>query len=179
MNKFLVFATLGMAICGGSQANFFELKSDDLKPNKTIPLEYVFSNMGCRGKNKSPELHWTGVPKGTESFAVTVYDPDAPTGSGWWHWIVINLPLSTTHLKRGWSTASDGSGLQISNDFGTSEYGGPCPPTGKPHHYIFTVYALNQKQLEIPKGASHASVRFMIQRATIKKASFTSLYAKE
>jgi Raf kinase inhibitor-like YbhB/YbcL family protein len=172
-----ILAVLPALLLVSASASAFELKSNDLKPHAKIPDEYVFNGMSCTGKNVSPELHWSGAPKDTKSFAVTVYDPDAPTGSGWWHWIVINIPATTTSLEKGWKSNGT-NGTEIASDFGQPGYGGPCPPPGKPHHYIFTVYALKTAKLDVPAGATHAVARFMILANTIKKASFTAEYGR-
>ncbi len=122
----------------------FTLVSADVKPGKTLTEQQVFNGFGCSGANVSPELSWADAPKDTKSFVVTVYDPDAPTGSGWWHWVVFNIPATATGLAQG-----AGSGLaplpegavQSRTDFGSPGYGGACPPPGdKPHRYIFTVH---------------------------------------
>ncbi|EQD30664.1 phosphatidylethanolamine binding protein, partial [mine drainage metagenome] len=104
------------------------LLSNDFKNHGTIHNEQVFSGFGCSGKNISPELHWKGIPKGTRSLALTAYDPNAPTGSGWWHWVLIDLPATTTHLAKNAGT-SDGASLpkgsfQAVTDFGKKGYGG-------------------------------------------------------
>ncbi len=162
---------------GTKTADAFSLESNDLKPFGFIPNDFVYNGMDCKGGNQSPELHWKNVPEGTKSFAVTSYDPTAPTGSGFWHWIVVNIPSDTSSLKRNWR-ASDVNALEIANDFGTARYDGPCPPKGKPDMYVFTVHALNTKTLEIPANATNAFVRFIIEGATLQKASFASYYAK-
>ncbi len=156
----------------------FELKSNDLKPNGKIADDFVYKGMDCTGKNLSPELHWSDAPKGTKGFAVTLYDPDAPTGSGFWHWVVVGLPASVTSMKKGWKSAEAGVGTEIVSDFGSADYGGPCPPAGKPHHYVFTVHALKTEKLDIPPGATNAFVRYIINGATLKKASFTAMYGR-
>ena len=162
-----------------SESGFcMELNSNDLKPNGKIPEDFVYQGMGCTGKNLSPELHWTGAPKGTKSFAVTVYDPDAPTGSGFWHWVVINIPPSVTSLKQGWKSTETPGVIEIPSDFGAASYGGPCPPPGKPHHYKFSVHALKTDKLDLPAGASNAFARFMIEGATLSKGTFTALYGR-
>jgi len=161
-----------------SLSHAFELKSADLKPNGKIPPEFVFNGMGCTGENLSPELHWTGAPKDTKSFAITVYDPDAPTGSGFWHWIAYGFSPSTTSLKKGWRPIAGDGITQAATDYGAPGYNGPCPPPGKPHHYIFTVYALKTDKIEVPAGAPNAIARFMIMGNVISKASFTALYGK-
>src|SRR5262245_38717869 len=108
----------------------FRLTSS-LKPGANIPEANVFNGFGCSGKNDSPALDWSGAPKDTKSFALTVYDPDAPTGSGWWHWVVFNIPASITHLDAGASAGALPAGaVQSQTDFGKPGYGGPCPPAG-------------------------------------------------
>jgi len=158
----------------------FTLRSTDFKPNKTIPMKYVFKGFGCTGQNVSPELHWSRAPAGTKSFAVTVYDPDAPTGSGWWHWVVYNIPASVTQLSEDASTRGMPAGaVQNRNDFGTHQYGGPCPPQGdKPHHYVFTVFALDVPRFKLPADASPAFVGFNLHFHTLAKASFTARYGR-
>jgi len=177
VNSFVpaVFSTLFLV----ASAQAFELKSESVKPNAALSEDFVFDSFGCSGKNLSPELHWTGAPKGTKSFAVTVYDPDAPTGSGFWHWVAVDLPAATTSLKAGTKSADLAPGAAVTNDYGVAEYGGPCPPPGKPHHYIFTVYALKTEKLGAPAGATNAVVRFFIHGAMIGKASFTATYGRK
>ncbi|MGZ3696525.1 MAG: YbhB/YbcL family Raf kinase inhibitor-like protein [Bdellovibrionota bacterium] len=175
MNKAIWLLSL-TALFSGATSFAFDLKSADLKSGGTIPDEFIYQGMGCNGKNQSPEIHWSGAPKDAKSFAVTVYDPAAPTGSGWWHWIVVNISAKTSALPKGWK-AGDGA-TEITNDFGNAKYDGPCPPPGKPHPYTFTVYALKTEKLDVPAGATNAYVRFMINSQTIKKASFTSNYGR-
>jgi Raf kinase inhibitor-like YbhB/YbcL family protein len=139
--------------------------------------------MGCTGANQSPALSWSGAPAGTKSFALTVYDPDAPTGSGWWHWVVYNIPANVTSLPRDAGDASKNllpaGSAQGNTDFGTPGYGGPCPPTGdKPHHYIFTIYALNTDKLDIPANATAAYVGFNIHAHVLGKSTLTALYGR-
>lgn len=153
-----------------------------------MPQMHVFNGFGCTGENISPALKWENPPAGTKSFAVTVYDPDAPTGSGWWHWQVFNIPATQTALAQGigWdSTAkADKTGTaphirQGRNDYGAHAYGGPCPPAGAPpHRYIFTVHALKVPALDVPIDASAALIGFMVGANTIEKASFTAFYGR-
>ncbi len=162
----------------------FKLECPTIKPGSTMGAEQVFDGFGCDGKNQSPALHWSGAPAGTKSFAVTLYDPDAPTGSGWWHWVVYDIPADATALTAGAGSA-DGAGLpagskQGRTDFGAPGYGGPCPPKGdKPHRYIFTIYALKIDKLEIPADASAAMVGFMIHGNQLGSARFTALYGRK
>jgi Raf kinase inhibitor-like YbhB/YbcL family protein len=171
-----LLVTLSLILASFSQA--MELKSGDVKSGSKIGNDFVYQGMGCTGKNLSPELHWSGAPKDTKSFAITVYDPKAPTGSGWWHWVLIDIPASTTSLKQGWKASEAGFGREMITDFGSPGYGGPCPPPGPRHPYIFTVHALKTEKLDLPDGATHAFARFLIEANTLKKASFTAYYGR-
>ena len=166
-----------------SYAAGFKLSSPELKPNKLMPKSFEFNGFGCSGENKSPALVWSGVPKGTKSFALTVYDPDAPTGSGWWHWVVIDIPANVheLHANAGAlnSTTLPAGAVQVRTDFGVAAWGGPCPPKGdKPHHYIFTLYALKTDKLEIPADATAALTGYMIHGNMLAKTSFTAKYGR-
>lgn len=168
----------------GSGAAEFQLTSPTIKPKSTIGNEHVFNGFGCTGGNVSPELRWANAPKETKSFAVTVYDPDAPTGSGWWHWLLFNISPSVTVLAAG-AGNPDGRGVpqgsvQSMTDFGQPGFGGPCPPPGdKPHRYIFTVFALKVDQLPLKPEASGAMVGYFLNQNAIAKASFTGLYGRK
>jgi len=158
-------------------AGTFSFGSDSFKDGDTLSMKHVFNSFGCSGKNISPELHWANPPKGTKSYVLTVYDPDAPTGSGWWHWTAYNIPLTTTSLKEGEKLpASAGQGR---TDFGKPGYGGPCPPPGNsPHHYVFTLYAIKEAKLPLNKEASGAMVGFMANANSIAKLSITALFGR-
>jgi Raf kinase inhibitor-like YbhB/YbcL family protein len=182
MKKTLIaIALLGAATL--VQAAAFKLESPDIKANGTIDKKFEFNGFGCSGENKSPALKWSDAPKDTKSFAVTVYDPDAPTGSGWWHWSVINIPANVTELKPDAGNVS-GANLpqgakQVRIDYGVAGWGGACPPAGdKPHRYIFTVHALKTDKLDIPADATAALAGFMINANSVGKASFTSKYGR-
>jgi len=155
----------------------FIVGSNDIKAGNRIDQAYVFNGMGCNGQNLSPELHWSNPPEGTKSFALTVYDPDAPTGSGFWHWIAYNIPSTVTNLPRG-AAASPQLFTNVANDFGTLPYGGPCPPPGKPHRYVFTLHALKVEKLSPGEGATNAVVRFMMEAETLAKAKFSAIYGR-
>jgi Raf kinase inhibitor-like YbhB/YbcL family protein len=164
-------------------AGDFRVTSPTVKEHGTIGNEHVYNGFGCSGNNVSPELRWEQAPKGAKSFAVTVYDPDAPTGSGWWHWVIFNIPPAVSSLPLG-AGKSDGSqapqgSVQSVTDFGQQGYGGPCPPQGdKPHRYIFTVYALKVDQLALKKEASGAMVGFYLNQNALGKASLTATYGR-
>ena len=160
----------------------FRLQSPSVAPNGMISNDQVYSGFGCSGKNISPALSWKGAPRDTKSFALTVYDPDAPTGSGWWHWVVYNIPADVSELPAGAGNPGGSlpaGALQGHTDFGTSGFGGPCPPAGdKPHRYIFTVYALKADKISVPDEASAAMVGFMIHANSLAKASLTARYGR-
>jgi len=177
------FALAAAALSAAAAADeTFKLQSAVVAPNGTLANEQVFNRFGCSGKNISPPLRWSGAPAGTKSFAVTVYDPDAPTGSGWWHWVVYDIPASVTELPQ--STGNTGGKLpagaiQGRTDFGASGYGGPCPPAGdKPHRYIFTVYALKTDKLNVSPDSSAAMVGFAINANKLAAAGFTARYGR-
>jgi Raf kinase inhibitor-like YbhB/YbcL family protein len=162
----------------------FHLSSADLTPNKPMPKAQEFQGFGCDGGNLSPALTWTGAPAATKSFALTVYDPDAPTGSGWWHWIVINIPASISNLPNGAGDPSKNSlpagAQQTTTDFGSKGFGGACPPKGdKPHRYIFTIYALKTEKIDVPEGASGALVGYNIKGNMLASASFMATYQRK
>jgi Raf kinase inhibitor-like YbhB/YbcL family protein len=186
MRHLVVVTILGLtmsAAAGAQGKGTFRLTSSEVHQGQRIGSAQVFNGMGCMGSNVSPALSWSGAPAGTKSYALTVYDPDAPTGSGWWHWVVYNIPASATSLPSGAADASKNllpaGAAQGNTDFGTPGYGGPCPPAGdKPHHYIFTVYALNADRLDIPSNATAAYVGFNIHGHQLGKATLTALYAR-
>jgi Raf kinase inhibitor-like YbhB/YbcL family protein len=161
----------------------FTLSSPDIRADAAIDRKFEFNGFGCSGENKSPALEWRGAPQEAKSFAVTVYDPDAPTGSGWWHWFVVNIPRGVTELKpdagaQGGANLPKGA-MQVRNDYGTAAWGGVCPSEGDPpHRYVFTVFALNTEKLELPADASPALAGFMVNANAIAKASFTAKYGR-
>ncbi|HSN43077.1 MAG TPA: YbhB/YbcL family Raf kinase inhibitor-like protein [Propionibacteriaceae bacterium] len=150
-----------------------ELTSTAIPDGSTIDLTYA--EQGAGGANVSPDLTWSGAPEGTQSYAVTIYDPDAPTGSGWWHWIVIDIPASVTHIEAG--QVPEGAREWV-NDYGYVGYGGACPPPGPAHHYVHTVHALPFERHPADESASSAAVRAGIFRNQLASASFTALFAQ-
>jgi hypothetical protein len=183
MNRTLLAAALLAAAATATHAAGFKLESPEIKPNATMDKKFEAKVFGCNGENKSPALKWSGAPRDTRSYAVTVYDPDAPTGSGWWHWSVINIPAAVTELKSDAGNASSANlpqgARQVRNDYGMAAWGGTCPPPGdKPHRYIFTVHALKTDKLDIPADATAALAGFMINANSVGKASFTGKYGR-
>jgi len=173
---------LTCAIGAAAADGGFRLQSPTVAPDSMLSNDQVYSGFGCSGKNISPALTWKDAPRATKSFAVTVYDPDAPTGSGWWHWVVYNIPATVTGLSVGAGNAGGklpAGAMQGHTDFGTSGFGGACPPAGdKPHRYIFTVYALKSEKISVPDEASAAMVGFMIHSNALAKASLTARYGR-
>lgn len=171
---------LTAAVTTSASAQDFKLSSTSIAEGTQLAPSFVFEGFGCEGGNQSPQLSWSGTPDGTKSFAVTVYDPDAPTGSGWWHWNAINIPASVTSLELG----ASGNGkmpagtVEITNDFGVPGFGGACPPPGEVHRYVFTVHALATERLEVPENASNALTGFMIGANTIKSSHITAVYSR-
>src|SRR2546425_11856753 len=152
-----IFAAVFAAVAAAAEP--FSVTSAEIKPDATIGEAQVFKGFGCEGGNVSPSLAWTNPPAGTKSFAVTVYDPDAPTGSGWWHWVMFNIPPDVTSLPVGVGNPAGGQtpkgAVQSKTDFGKPGYGGPCPPPGdKPHPYIFTVYAPKVDRIDADENAN-------------------------
>jgi len=161
-----------------SQGNeTFTLSSNDLGGQFSKTNEAgVF---GCDGENKSPQLSWTNAPEGTMSFAITVHDVDAPTGSGFWHWIAVDIPATASSLASGAGVIDATGMLQISNDYGSPSFGGPCPPPGHGiHEYTITVYALDVDKLGIDNNVSAAVAGFNINAHTIQKASMIAYYER-
>ena len=166
-----------------SEQGKFTLISPDVPKKGQMKEAQVFSGFGCSGQNISPALAWKNFPAETKSFALMVYDPDAPTGSGFWHWVVYNISANVSSLPTGAGKA-DGSllpkgAVQSNTDFGSPGYGGPCPPVGdKPHRYVFTIFALKVDKLELPPNASGALVGFVVRQNAIGKASITGYYGR-
>ena len=165
-------------------AGTFTLESAQVKPGAKIAEAHVFKGFGCEGGNVSPSLKWSNAPAGTKSYAITVYDPDAPTGSGWWHWLMFNIPATVTSLPEAAGDTAAGKApsgaVQSRTDFGKPGYGGPCPPKGdKPHRYIFTVFALKVDKIDADTDASGALVGFMLNANKLGKASFTATYGRK
>ena len=164
-------------------ATALELSSPEVAAEGKLSNEHVLSGFGCTGKNISPALKWKNVPSGTKSLAITAYDPDAPTGSGWWHWVLFNLPPNVTELPANAGNPETAlapkNSVQSTTDFGKPGFGGACPPAGdKPHRYIFTVYALKLDALPLDKTASGAMVGFFLNANALEKASLTTYYGR-
>jgi Raf kinase inhibitor-like YbhB/YbcL family protein len=179
----LSLATLCGTAVGG--ATPFHLASEDLPSGKPIAERFVANAFGCHGPNESPALKWSGAPAGTRSFAITMYDTYKPPVSGWWHWIVYDLPATTTSLPHG-AGAPGSSGLPSGAKQGLPDgeapephYYGPCPDQGDPpHHYVITVYALSVEHLDVPATATAAHIAYVIEGKTLARASIMRPYSR-
>jgi Raf kinase inhibitor-like YbhB/YbcL family protein len=181
VSTLLVMVTAG-AQQAVAQGSTFTLRSSDIQAGGTIAAKHILNGFGCTGQNVSPALSWSDAPDGTKSFALTMYDPDAPTGSGWWHWVLYDIPGNATQLRAGAGTdhslAPAGS-VEGMTDFGKPGYGGPCPPEGdRPHRYVFTLHALKVGKLDIPQGSTPALIGFNISANVLGKASFTATFGR-
>lgn len=156
----------------------FELRSDDVSDGQPLAKPQVSGVFGAGGEDSSPHLAWSGAPEGTRSFAVTVYDPDAPTASGFWHWAALNLPADTTELPSGASrTAMPAGAVELKNDGGTVGYLGAAPPPGHgPHHYHVAVHAVDVASLDVPPDASPAFLGFNLFSHTLGRAVIVPTY---
>ncbi|WP_444996103.1 YbhB/YbcL family Raf kinase inhibitor-like protein [Aliikangiella sp. IMCC44359] len=179
---FLISLT-SMLFTGTALAGSFKLTSQDITHGKFMKKAQEFQGFGCSGDNLSPQLSWSGAPKETKAFAIFAYDPDAPTGSGWWHWQVVNIPANVTSLPVGAGTPDNAKmpkgSTQISNDYGVSAFGGACPPKGHGvHRYQFTIYALS-KILELPKNASSALTGYMVKANSLESSTIEAFYKRD
>jgi Raf kinase inhibitor-like YbhB/YbcL family protein len=154
----------------------FTVTSDDVTEGGQLPDRHVFDDWGFSGQNLSPHLSWSDYPPETKSFAVTCFDPDAPTGSGFWHWVLFDLPVEITQLPVGAGTEDLKIGVQARNDFGTKAYGGAAPPPGDPHRYVFAVHALDVEALGPDSDASPAVVGFNLTAHTLARAVIAPVY---
>jgi Raf kinase inhibitor-like YbhB/YbcL family protein len=159
----------------------FNLRSDDVADGEMMSENQVYNAFGMTGKNISPSLSWSGFPAETKGFAVTCFDPDAPTGSGFWHWVLVDIPPSVTSLPTG-AGHSGGSGLpagamHLRNDYGTRDFGGAAPPAGDPpHRYVFAVHAVDVPSLELEPDTTPALAGFNLRYRTIARAVLVPLY---
>ena len=162
-------ALAGVLFCTTiANAAEFTLSSPSLTAGGAISADQYWNQFGCSGKNVRPALQWSDPPEGAKSYAVTFYDKDAPTGSGFWHWVVYNIPVGTSGL--GSEDLPEGA-VEGNTDLGKPGYFGPCPPIPRKHTYQFTVYALDTDKLDVPKGATAALTGFFIWQHTLGKAT--------
>jgi Raf kinase inhibitor-like YbhB/YbcL family protein len=165
------------------QLPWFELTSNDIKAGEEVPTALRSGIFGAGGEDRSPELSWTGFPEGTQSFVVTVYDPDAPTASGFWHWAVVDIPTSVTHLPTGAGEESGdaipGQAFQLRNDAGLARYLGAAPPPGHGRHdYHYVVHAVDVPSLGIAADSTPAYLGFNLFSHTLGRARIVSWFER-
>ncbi len=172
----LFFILFGEKLSGQSA---FVIKSNDL--GKHFTVKQIYDKYSCGGKNISPELHWKDAPAGTKSFAITMFDPDAP-GKGWWHWLIFNIPANMNQLPAGAGSIFldllPPATIQSINDYKEYGYGGPCPPPGKPHRYVISLYALDTDTLGLDKNTPPEKVKNLIDKHVLAKTEMISLYGR-
>ena len=156
----------------------FEVTSTDVTDGAALNTPQVSGVMGAGGEDTSPHLSWTGAPEGTQSYAVTIYDPDAPTASGFWHWAVFNIPADVTELAA--NASKDGlpdGAVQLNNDARMPGYVGAAPPAGHgPHHYWVVVHAVDVPTLDIPEEATPAYLGFNLFSHTLGRATLVATH---
>jgi Raf kinase inhibitor-like YbhB/YbcL family protein len=182
MKKLIMF----MALIALSQITFaqktFTLSSKTLGGEATKLEE--FNGFGCSGENQSPQLSWENAPEGTKSFAITMYDPDAPTGSGWWHWVVFDIEANVKELVKNAGNVAMNlapeNAIQSITNYGAKGYGGPCPPEGHGlHQYVITVHALKTEKLGLDENTNAAIVGYYLWNNTLAKASIVAYYHRD
>jgi Raf kinase inhibitor-like YbhB/YbcL family protein len=181
-NTLKFFSVLSLSISSTAFSAPLILSSQDIAQGEFMPKTHEFKGYSCSGDDLSPHLKWSGAPEGTKSFAITAYDPDTASGSGWWHWQVINIPLTVLEIPRGAAnkknSAPTGS-TQIENDFSIAAFSGACPPKGDGlHHYRFTIHALSVAKIDLPENASGALAGYMINLHTIESSTIEALYQR-
>jgi Raf kinase inhibitor-like YbhB/YbcL family protein len=171
---------LAASVCGLAIAQpAFKVTSPTVQDGQPLAIEQVFNGMGCEGGNVSPQLDWSNAPEGTKSFAVTMFDPDVPSGSGWWHWLIYDIPANLEGLPADIAMEAPDGMKQGPNDAGYRVYGGACPPEGYgAHHYEITVFALGVDELPVPPDASAALIGVMLNMNALGKASITATYER-
>lgn len=178
----MAMALIALPVRAGEAASSsspFELWSPAIPANGWIPERFSYDEAGCHGENVSPPLDWAHAPRGTKSFVITVFDPDERiTGSGWWHWVVYDIPADTHSLPRGTggkggARLADGA-IQAHNDLGVPAYTGPCPEEGQTHRYVFTLYALKVPKLPVSASATPAMIRYVLNDDILGVAAFSA-----
>ncbi|HEX3788189.1 MAG TPA: YbhB/YbcL family Raf kinase inhibitor-like protein [Pseudonocardiaceae bacterium] len=158
----------------------FTVSSTDVEQGAKLPNAQVFNGMGVEGDNRSPQLSWTGAPEGTQSYVVTLFDPDAPIPGGFWHWIAVDIPASVTELATGAGESDDtlpDGAFHVRSDFGSAAYGGAAPPQGDPdHRYYFVVHAVDVPKLGVDNSVTPAVVSFNLAFHTLARAIITPVY---
>ncbi|MFN1533835.1 MULTISPECIES: YbhB/YbcL family Raf kinase inhibitor-like protein [Vibrio harveyi group] len=176
--KAITTSVLALSLLAVGSAQAFELTSKDIQEGHPMAKTFEYNSWGCNGGNQSPQLMWKDAPAGTKSFAITAYDPDAPTGSGFWHWVAFNIPVSVSELPRAVNIEKLG-GKESRIDYGTVGFGGVCPPEADGmHRYQFTVWALPTEKLNLDENTPAAVVGFTLNSMALDKAKLTATYTR-
>jgi Raf kinase inhibitor-like YbhB/YbcL family protein len=188
MRSLIASSLVSIFLCASAMAQTdaqpgesFTLESTTFGSNTTLATTQVYDKGGCNGGNQSPELHWKGAPGDTKSFAITMFDPDAHDGAGWWHWLVYDIDAKTTSLAVGAGNPvkSPVGSVSGKNSFGDDGYSGPCPPRDdKPHRYVFTIYALKVEHLGLAAGADSAAVKAALESNTLLSTTLQGQYER-
>jgi Raf kinase inhibitor-like YbhB/YbcL family protein len=178
-----LFSALSVIAALPTLAGSLTLSSQDIAQGELMGKKQEFNGFGCNGEDMSPQLSWANAPKGTKSFSITAYDPDAPTGSGWWHWQLVNIPVEVTTLPANAGSSQQNlaplGSTHIQNDYGITGFGGACPPEGHGvHRYRFTLHALSVEKLDLPENASGALAGYMINANSLGSSTIESQYER-
>ena len=182
MRKFLIAAII-VLLSSPAMATELSLKSAEISDGTGASSTMEYNAGACHGENRSPELSWSGEPDTTQSFVVSMFDPDAPYPGGWLHWMVLNIPADTHVLRSGAggdNAASLPEGVvQLKNSYGTQGYGGPCPPRGdKPHRYEITLYAMPQGSTNVPVGQTAQDTVAWLKSNALASSQITLTYQR-
>ncbi|MCW8345842.1 YbhB/YbcL family Raf kinase inhibitor-like protein [Vibrio sp. ZSDZ65] len=176
--KAITKSIIALSFLAVGSAQALEITSNDIQEGHPMAKTFEYSSWGCDGGNLSPQLMWKDAPAGTKSFAITAYDPDAPTGSGFWHWIAFDIPATVNELPRGVDIKKLG-GMESRIDYGTVGFGGVCPPENDGmHRYQFTVWALPTDKLNLQENTPAAVVGFTLNSMALDKATLTATYTR-
>ena len=180
---FVVLCVVAAGFTGSAAgAEPFQVNVAGLKANDVVPARFVYNHAGCPGENISPEMSWSGVPASAKSLAIVVWDQDAPVSGGFYHWVIVNVPVETKKLSEGAgnlaSHKAPGGSIQLFNDWGESGYGGPCPPGNSRHRYHFIVCALSAQQLPVTARTKAAEAMAAIKKSTVANAEQVLIYGK-
>lgn len=185
MRHFWIFTLTAIMIAVSGMplyASSFILKSEQFADGDFLPQSSIYQGFGCTGNNISPQLSWQNAPEGTKSYVVTLFDPDAPTEVGWWHWTIFNIPADVNSLASNAGNLAETlppRSVQGYTDFGSTGYGGACPPVGdRPHQYVFTVYALDVEEISADETTTGAKLTFLIKEHILAEASITAKFGR-
>jgi Raf kinase inhibitor-like YbhB/YbcL family protein len=174
------WVTTAMLLKPAVGAEMLEIQVGGLRSNQVIPQKYVYNRSGCSGGNVSPDVRWSGAPASTKSFALVVWDQDAPVSGGFYHWVILNLPRTIKRLPEGTGSVSGRQAppgaVQLINDWGEPGYGGPCPPGGRQHRYHFIVYALGVDQLPVTEKTRISEAAAQIRKSALASAEVVLVY---